>query len=573
MFVNVYRITIIIVISNMTKYIVRYGSTWVMLESHEGDVLIKIDIDLGGERVMRPVRRETLAVMVAEEIRRDILDGNFKVGEKLPPENELAQQLGVGRPTVREALRILEGEGLILFKFGEGAYVMGNVKNSYKVSSYFLKEKMLELLEYELKQAKEEGKEVSAMLQEEFHKLKRASSLEEIEEYYCKLSVLSQRRDFSYREPTSWEEIQNERSICWEPSEARVEALREKIKGAWLGRCVGCLLGKPVEGWSKEEIEEYLKTTDSYPLKYYFIYAPEKIAEGRSSFHPSAVEATRGNIECMSRDDDIDYTILNLKVVQESGLDFSSEDVGEAWLSCLPYNMVYTAEKQAYANLVRGLKPPFTATYWNPFREWIGAQIRADIFGYLTPGRPELAAHLAYKDASLSHTKNGMYGEIFVAAAIAAAAVTDKPEEIVKAGLSQIPKLSRTGELVKRVLSWREERINWQEAWKRVEDFYGDYHWVHVLPNLAYVLIALLWGEGDFRKTVSIAVMCGKDTDCNGATAGSILGMMLGEKGIPMDMTEPLNNKVKSAVFGFCETRISELAELTIDLVEKLGGF
>ena len=93
----------------------------------------------------------------------------------------------------------------------------------------------------------------------------------------------------------------------------------------------------------------------------------KKIAEGRHTFHPSAIEATRGNISCMPRDDDIDYTILNLKIVQENGLNFSSEDVGEAWLSHLPYNMVYTAERQAYANLVRGLKPPLTATYWNRF--------------------------------------------------------------------------------------------------------------------------------------------------------------------------------------------------------------
>jgi len=520
---------------------------------------------------VKPVRRETLAVLVAEEIRRDIMHGHFKVGEKLPPENELARQLGVGRPTVREALRILEGEKIIRFEFGEGAYVMGNKKYTGKEVAFFRKEEMLELLQYELKQLEEEGKDVTDSVREEFQKLRKSGTLEEIEEFYNSLADLGERSDFTYYEPSCWEEIQKEknRELGQEFKVANIDTLKDRIEGAWLGRCIGCLLGKPVEGWSREEIEEYLKATDSYPLKDYFIYAPEKIAEGRHTFHPSAIEATRGNISCMPRDDDIDYTILNLKIVQENGLNFSSEDVGEAWLSHLPYNMVYTAERQAYANLVRGLKPPLTATYWNPFREWIGAQIRADVFGYLTPGNPELAASLAYQDASLSHTKNGIYGEIFVASVISAALVSDNLNEVLKAGLSQIPANSRISKLVKEVMSWSEESNNWLEVWEMVENHYGEYHGVHTLPNLAYVLIALLQGEMDFRKTVAIAVMCGKDTDCNGATAGSIIGALLGKEAIPRDMIAPLNDLVKSAVFGYCQVRISDLVQATIEALQK----
>ncbi len=520
---------------------------------------------------MRPVRRETLAVLVAEEIRRDIIHGHFKVGEKLPTENELARQLGVGRPTVREALRILEGEKIIRFEFGEGAYVMGNKKDSGKGIALFHKEGMLELLQYELKQLEEEGKDVTDSVREEFQKTREADTLEEIEEFYNSLAILEQRSDFTYYEPSCWEEIQKEKDkgLLQRFKIADIDILKDRIEGAWFGRCIGCLLGKPVEGWSKEEIEEYLKATNSYPLDNYFIYAPEKIAEGRHPFHPSAIESTRGNISCMSRDDDIDYTILNLKIVQENGLDFSSEDVGEAWLSHLPYNMVYTAERQAYASLVRGLKPPLTATYWNPFREWIGAQIRADMWGYVTPGNPEMAASLAYQDASLSHAKNGIYGEIFVASAISAALVSDNLNEVLKAGLSQVPVNSRISNLVKEVMSWSEKSRNWLEVWERVENHYGEYHWVHTLPNLAYVLIALLKGGMDFRKTISIAVMCGKDTDCNGATAGSIIGALLGKKGIPEDMAAPLNDLVKSAVFGYCEAKISDLVRATVEVMQK----
>jgi ADP-ribosylglycohydrolase len=231
--------------------------------------------------------------------------------------------------------------------------------------------------------------------------------------------------------------------------------------------------------------------------------------------------------------------------------------------------MVYTAERQAYANLVRGLEPPLTAKYWNPFREWIGAQIRADIFGYLTPGNPELAASLAYRDAALSHTKNGIYGEMFIAAAISAALVSDDIHKVIMAGLSQIPKRSRLNKMVKEVMEWSKGAKNWLEVWEKVEEYYGKYHWVHTLPNLAYVIIALLFGEKDFKKTVSIAVMCGKDTDCNGATAGSIIGALIGKRGVPEEMYYPFNDTIRSAVSGFCETKIQDLVEITMTMMAK----
>jgi len=95
---------------------------------------------------------------------------------------------------------------------------------------------------------------------------------------------------------------------------------------------------------------------------------------------------------------------------------------------------------------------------------------------------------------------------------------------------------------------------------------YGKYHIVHTLPNLAFVLIGLMWGELDFKKSVSIAVMCGYDTDCNGATTGSILGALKGKKGIPREMSQPLNDRIKSAVFGYSDVRINDLAKRTLKL-------
>lgn len=520
---------------------------------------------------MRPVRRTTLPVLVAEEIKRDIAHGSLRLGNRLPPEKELSKQLGVGRPTIREALRILEGQGWIEFKFSKGAYVMNTAKTSQKTPAYLRKEEVLELLEYEISQLEQEGKDVTDQVKERFQSLKTKGSPGEIEEFYNSLEILEKRADWRYEEPSEINEIKKKTSpqkITF-PKILDKDVLYERIHGAWLGRCIGCLLGKPVEGWPRREIENYLKATSSYPLQDYLPYAPDKINNNEYTFHPSAKEATRGNISYMARDDDLDYTILNLKLVQENGLEFTTEDVAQEWLSNLPYQMVYTAERQTYSNLVRGLKPPTTATYRNPFREWIGAQIRADLFGYIAPGNPKLAACLAYKDARLSHTKNGIYGEMFVAVAISAALVSDDLEKIIDAGLSQVPEKSRLAEVVENVMLWSRKERSWEKVWEKANERYGGYHFVHTLPNLAFVLIGLLWGELDFRKTVSIAVMCGYDTDCNGATAGSILGALQGIKGIPEEMSKPLNNRVKSIVPGYSDMRISDLAKRTFELAKK----
>ena len=130
-------------------------------------------------------------------------------------------------------------------------------------------------------------------------------------------------------------------------------------------------------------IEAYLRASDCYPLAGYAPYFPENYPDADCSFHPTAIDATSGKLGCVPRDDDIDYTILGLDNLLKNGMDFTTEDLAEEWLENLPFKQTYTAEKQAYANLVNGIKPPATALYQNPFREWVGAQIRSDIYGYV----------------------------------------------------------------------------------------------------------------------------------------------------------------------------------------------
>jgi len=384
------------------------------------------------------------------------------------------------------------------------------------------------------------------------------------------LDGLSPRHDFPYYEPSKLEEIRSARpegprSIGCGLSD---EGLYDKIYGAWLGRCAGCLLGKPVEGWPRGRIERYLELAGAYPLDNYFpLITP--VPDGYT-LHRSHGEAMLGSIRYMPRDDDIDYTIIGLHVLEDHGISFTTADVAGEWLTHLPYRMTYTAERVAYRNLVNGISPPETASYRNPYREWIGAQIRADIWGYVTPGMPELGAEYAHRDASLSHVKNGIYGEMFVSAMLSAAFTTDDVREIIGIGLSEIPEGSRLAEAIKDVLDWREEHGDWRGAWDEVMEKYGGYHPVHTINNAALVLLGLLYGDGDFGRTIAISVMAGHDTDCNGATAGSVMGAILGAEALPEKWIAPMNDGVKSAVTGFTDMRISDLAKRTYTLTKKV---
>ena len=384
----------------------------------------------------------------------------------------------------------------------------------------------------------------------------------------CKLRV---RSDCRYVEPSHLAGIRRLRggeSKRWVITAD--DALPDRVHGAWLGRIAGCMLGKPVEGWSREQIRKFLEFVGEYPLANYIPPAPES-TPGYTDTKPNASSA-RGNWDHAIEDDDTNYTVIGLKIMEEFGPGFSTANVGHAWLGNLPYHHVCTAEKQAYMNLVNELPIDQVPMYLNPYREWIGAQIRADFWGYCAPGWPEKAAEFAYRDAALSHAKNGIYGEMMCAAMISAALVTDDLSEIIEAGLNEIPSTSRAAETVADCLKWREECANWEEAFeKMLRTYYGKYSWVHTNNNLAVVLIALLYGWPDYEKTVCISVMQGMDTDCNGATAGSIIGAALGSKRLPDKWIRPLDGRLDTGVHGFMQSRIKDLAGRTMAQIERVA--
>ncbi len=225
-----------------------------------------------------------------------------------------------------------------------------------------------------------------------------------------------------------------------------------------------------------------------------------------------------------------------------------------------PVLSTFTAERVAYMNALNGIAPPTTALVRNPYREWIGAQIRADLWGWISPAQPARAAQFAWRDARLSHVRNGMYGEIFFAAAIASSFRNDTVQSVIEEALDFIPSKSRFAEAIRFVLTLPIERQSWDAT---VDDLYkkfGTYHWVHTINNAALVVAALLSAKGDFEKAICNVVMGGWDTDSNGATVGSLMGTMLGAKKLPSKWIMPLKNKIRSSLKGFDKSLLSDLS-------------
>ena len=211
---------------------------------------------------------------------------------------------------------------------------------------------------------------------------------------------------------------------------------RDRLEGAWLGRCAGCTLGSIVEGWSVERMEEWAAYLgDEYPLVDYWSQAEQPHNHKyetslREDFTPSKMDG-------VPTDDDLNYTLLGLMILEQYGTDFSTDELGEAWVKYLPF--AFTAEGIALDNLRKGVPPMQAAEVDNCFLNWIGADIRSDPWGYAAPGYPELAAEFAWRDATISHRRNGIYGAMYFSAVIAAAFVLSDPLKALEAGLAEIP--------------------------------------------------------------------------------------------------------------------------------------
>ena len=350
---------------------------------------------------------------------------------------------------------------------------------------------------------------------------------------------------------------------------AKVDTTR--IRSAWEGRVSGCLLGKPLEVLSFQQgrvkLEAYLRDAQAWPLRDYVPLIEGTVVE-------RARACCRGYMTRAEPDDDINYTVLALLLLEDNKLGFDTADVARAWLKLLPAGSTWTAERAAYRTLlnnmddefVNGADPGFdlAACSDNPCNEWIGAQIRVDLYGWVCPGRPALAAELARRDASLSHRGEGVFAAMFIAALGAAIPATASLGDAIDSALEHIPDGSEAASAVR----FGRELSAASGAVERLHERYADLSPVHSLNNLALVVWALCSANGDFGAAIGNAVAAGWDTDCNGATVGGLFGLTGGK--IPRHWTEPWNGRIGVDLAGLSELELDDVVARTVDVASRI---
>lgn len=321
------------------------------------------------------------------------------------------------------------------------------------------------------------------------------------------------------------------------------ELYLEKVYAGFLGMNVGIRLGAPVEPtlWTYERIyETYGEITDY--VKDYKNFAADDDVNGPVYFLRALYDDAKGRE--LEPDD-----------VAKAWLNYTREGVGMFWWG--GYGI--STEHTAYLNLKNGIKAPLSGSEKQNGKilaDQIGGQIFIDTWGLVNPGEVERAARYAAAAASVSHDGEGVYGAAFFCACIAKAFICNDIHEIIKSGLSQIPEDSVYSKVVHAVMDFYEEDPDdFRNCYQMLNrdwgyDKYGGV--CHIIPNAGVCALSMVYGKGDFAKTVEIATMCGWDTDCNAGNVGTVLGVMTGISGIPKRYRTKINDGlVLSGISGY----------------------
>ena len=266
--------------------------------------------------------------------------------------------------------------------------------------------------------------------------------------------------------------------------------------------------------------------------------------------------------------DDITYELALLLAYKEFGKKTTAYEIAREWLSRIPSG--WSAEEWALRNLGVGIMPPESGRFHNPFNEWIGAQMRGAICGQLYPGNLQEAARSAWMDASISHDRNGILGEVFNALLVSLAYVENDIKTILKTCIDLIPSDSEYGTVIRFAYEQCHKYDNYFDAWLVCEEKYNHYNWIHAYPNACAEVIALYYGDGDFLKTLSMCGGCGQDVDCNAAQIMTVIGIINGSNSIPDYWKDPIGDELDTYVRGLKKMSIKELARLTVDVSNTL---
>ena len=385
-----------------------------------------------------------------------------------------------------------------------------------------------------------------------------------------RLAAAPMRADWAYEEPDELEGIR----AAADPDRATgtvatvgPDEASARAEAAFLGSVCGCILGKPLEfDPTLAEIRSALEPVGEWPLRDYLTEAVVLSLREQQGQWP---ELVRGRITHVAPDDDINYTVLGMLVLEQAGPTFTQEDLVRLWLLNLPVLATFGPERTllaraATAALEPGLSPPWPLERWatvgNPGAELCGALIRADAYGYACPGRPELAAELAWRDASMTHRGTGLYGAMFVAAAIAVAPVTEDPLGVFASALQHVPQRSRFADAVTFALEQVDQARDWLDGYERIHARFGEFGHCKVLQEVGTLVNTLRFAD-DVGDGICKQVMQGNDTDSFGATAGSILGAWFGPGHLEDRWTAPFGDAIHLALATCWEQSLSALTE------------
>lgn len=347
------------------------------------------------------------------------------------------------------------------------------------------------------------------------------------------------------------------------------DGYRDRLEGAFLARCAGCTLGAPVEFWPIARMEALAREHGQpFPPRDFFAGITFPF-EKRYETSPRR-SYTRGHIDGVPVDDDLVYTVLGLLILEDYGADFTTRDVADAWLRYLPF--ACTAEEIALANLRNGVDPLRAADVGNPYCDWIGAAIRADPWGYVAPAWPEKAAEMAHRDAYLSHRRQGIYSEMFFSASVAAAFAVDDPIDALQIGLTEIPSECAFRHAVEWALAISPEVKDYRTARSAVEDRFQGMHPTHAVNNACLTVFGLTIGGTDVTRVIGETVAMGMDNDCTAATAGSIVGAVVGKSRVPEHWYRDFDDTINTYLIDRPELQISDLVERFASQAQKILG-
>jgi ADP-ribosylglycohydrolase len=293
----------------------------------------------------------------------------------------------------------------------------------------------------------------------------------------------------------------------------RSPRFRDQVYGCWMGKNCGGTLGAPLEkAWGEEE---------PFDIWWY-------------------PELREGGIP----NDDLEMQLIWLKALEEVGPQLKAADLAQYWLDHIGYNWdEYGLSK---TNLRLGLLPPVSGAYNNWFKDCMGCPIRSEIWACIAPGAPRVAARYAYEDAICDHAGGeSVYGELFNTAVESAAFVISDREQLIDIGLSYVNPESKTAQTIQAARQAHAEGLDWKMARRRVLAAAPHYNAQYSPINIGFQVLGWLYGE-DFGDTLCKTVNCGYDTDCTGATIGSVLGIIATRQGLPQRWTEPLGEGIST---------------------------